>query len=115
MPKRQSVSYTSQRRWTTADARAALDAQARSGLSVQAFAAREGLDAQRLLRWERRLTAKPASSAARKMSPTFVEIAGSSSASVEIVLRSGRLLRVSESIDPSALRRLVEALDEGSC
>lgn len=115
MPKRQPASYTTQRRWTTTEARAAVDAQARSGLAVQQFAAREGLDAQRLLRWARRLAVEEVSSSASERSPAFVEIAGRSFALVEVVLRSGRLLRVSESIEPSALRRLVEALDEGSC
>ena len=35
---------------------------------------------------------------------------------VEIALRSGRVLRVAESIAPSALRRLLDVLEEaGSC
>ena len=42
-------------RWTEADAVAALAALKQSGLSVALFAAREGLDAQRLYVWRRKL------------------------------------------------------------
>jgi len=46
MPKRASTSYVSLRRWSVADARAVLEGQARSGLSMREFAEREGLDEQ---------------------------------------------------------------------
>jgi len=39
------------RRWTEEDARAALDAFARSGLSMRAFAKAAGINVQRLARW----------------------------------------------------------------
>ena len=114
MPKRVPALYSIRRRWTVAEARAVVDAHTRSGLSARAFAAREGIHEQRLLKWARRLASEPASSPVN-VSPMFVEITGRSTAVVEIVLRSSRVLRVSESIAPAALRRLVEALDEGSC
>lgn len=44
MAKRLERSYKTRRRWTEVEARAALDDLARSGLTEQAFAAREGLD-----------------------------------------------------------------------
>src|SRR6185436_4852614 len=46
--------YSRRRRWRVPEARAALDALAASGLSVSAFAEREGLDEERLYRWRRR-------------------------------------------------------------
>lgn len=78
-----SPSYRARRRWTAADARAALSALERSGLSVAAFAAQEGLDVQ----WRNRLAETPA----------FVELAVREPERIEIVLRTGRALRVSPS------------------
>ena len=46
------------RPWKIADARSALTAQVASGLSVSAFAVREGIDSDRLYLWRRLLTAK---------------------------------------------------------
>ena len=43
------------RRWTSEQALAVLDAQASSGLSVQTFAAEHDLSAERLYYWRRRL------------------------------------------------------------
>ena len=96
------------RRWTSCDARLVLKEQAASGLSVNAFAARQGLDAQRLYFWKRRLEAEPE----QAPSPTFVEVMPRSVAAVEVVLRSGRILRSSPAIDMGTLRRLVEALED---
>jgi hypothetical protein len=102
-------SHQPARRWSIADAERALAAHAASGLSVAAFAARERLDVQRLHRWRRRLGATP-----RQVAPAFVEVQRLERAPVEVVLLSGRVLRVSESIDVSALRRLVDALEDGA-
>lgn len=110
MPKARSLpaSYSTSRRWTDADARTVLAAQDASGLSVAAFAAREGIDTQRLYSWRRRLD-RPVDAA---RAPSFIEVrpAGGSEL-VEVVLRSGHVLRVANSIDPSTLRRLVDALE----
>lgn len=46
-------------RWTPEEASIVLAKQTASGLSVQQFAAREGLDAERLYRWRRRLETAP--------------------------------------------------------
>lgn len=43
------------RRWRKQDAREALEAQAKSGLSIEAFAKQSGIRANRLRRWQRRL------------------------------------------------------------
>jgi hypothetical protein len=111
MPKSRSAPYLSRRRWTIDDARAALSALEASGLPVSVFATREGLDPQRLYGWRRRLGA-----VAPEAPPAFVELRAGQGAHVEVVLRSGRVLRVPESFDASALRRLLDVLDpEPSC
>lgn len=108
MPKSRALAaHTMHQRWSEGDAEAILAALDASGLSTSAFAIREGVDVQRLYFWRRRLAeARRAPSA-----PAFVEVRSRSIGHVEIVLRSGRILRAAESIDPGALRRLVEALD----
>ena len=102
--------YPTAQRWTEDDARTVLAAQDASGLSVPAFAAREGLDAQRLYFWRRKL----GNSAEPSKAPTFIEVRPAAARElVEIALRSGHVIRVAESIDARVLRRLVDALEEG--
>jgi transposase-like protein len=95
--------YRRDRRWSDAEARVALTAMAESGLSMAAFARRAGLDPQRLYHWRRRLGGSEA--------PSFVEIHRLGQAPLEVVLRSGRVLRFAESIDAVALQRIVAALE----
>jgi hypothetical protein len=115
---RSSPTYLTCRRWTVDEAKDALAAQERSGLSLRAFATREGLDVQRLERWRRRL--------AEVAVPGFEEVIPPVAAAAphddvdhgdtvqrerfEIVLREGRVLRVPVSFDASSLRRLLEVL-----
>jgi transposase-like protein len=108
MPRPRTSSYQTRRRWRSIDAAAALSALHDSGLSVAAFAAQEGLEAQRLYRWRRQLGAMVH---ATQPTPAFVEIQPRQAEPVEVILRSGRVLRVSESICPAALERLVVALE----
>jgi transposase-like protein len=118
-PRVQSPStYLTHRRWTEEEARQALAAFDRSGLGIIAFAIREGLDPQRLARWRRRLAVATA--------PTFEEVAPSVTSAVtgggvaaqvererfEIVLPSGCVVRVPESFETSALRRLLSVVEE---
>ena len=100
------VSYRTAARWTDAEARAALTALATSGMSLAGFARREGVGAHRLYEWRRRLES------AEK--PSFVEVQRAAPERLEVVLRSGRVLRFSQSIDTVALRRLVDALEDDS-
>lgn len=110
MPKlRRRAPYSTHRRWTTADAEAALSALAASGLSLAGFANREGLVAARLYRWRHRLEAR---SEAVPSPSAFVELPRRVPERVEIELRSGRVLRVSESIEAGALLRLVDVLEQ---
>jgi hypothetical protein len=101
--------YRTRRRWTEREARAALAALDASRLPTRAFATREGIDIQRLYSWRRKLEASPSREVVAP--PAFVELRPASPERVEIVLRSGIVLRVSESIDGPAIRRLVDALD----
>lgn len=111
MPRSPRIAaYRKLGRWSAADARAVLSAVTASGLSTGAFAAREGLSAERLYRWRWRLRTK------RGARPAFIELRPTPSGTIEIVLRSGRLLRVAESVDAEALGRLIEVLERpGPC
>ena len=100
-------SYRSCRRWTAIEARAALTALASSGLSQRAFAEREGLDPQRLGAWRRKLGEVAA--------PTFIEMRPRAVERIEVVLRSGVVLRVAESVAPAVVAGLVVALDDAPC
>lgn len=107
MPKKRSSP------WSTADARAALAEQAASGLSLSDFARREGIIPGRLYRWRRQLggTAGPVGAAPARR-PAVIELVARprSAERVEVLVASGVTLRVAETIDPSALARLVAAL-----
>jgi transposase-like protein len=92
------------RRWRAEDARSVLARLDASGLALGEFAARYGLSTQRLYRWRVQLRAEK---------PAFVEIsAPRPSAPIEVVLRSGHVLRVPDGFGAAMLRRLVETLDD---
>lgn len=113
MPQLKTLSYRASQRWTESEARTALEALTASGLPLPAFAEREGLEAQRLYAWRRKLACVAAATPAAA-TPAFVEIRGVVGRErVDVVLPSGIVLRVSESIEPTALRRLADALEEG--
>lgn len=102
-------SYRTSRRWTEEEALAALAALKSSGLSLRAFAGREGLYVQRLYVWQRKV--ERSDGATETVPPPFVEVRASRTERVEIVLRSGRILRCAEEISSSALRRFIEVLE----
>lgn len=90
-----------------ADAKSVLDRLDASGLSVRGFALREGLNLQRLYRWRRVLAnGVPAK-------PSFVEVlnARADADKLEVVLRSGIVVRVPDRFDDEAVRRLVDVLE----
>lgn len=96
---------SSKRRWTVDDARSVLQRLRASGLTVREFAERERVDPQRLYRWR---TVVGECSA-----PAFVEVAGPTSARpVEVLLRSGHVVRLSEGFSEEVLRRVVAILGD---
>jgi transposase-like protein len=97
------------RRWSAADAGGVLEEVAASGLSLREFAARANLSAQRLYRWRRQLQSSPAAT------PPFVEIRPTGSAGIEVLLRSGHVLRVGPGFDEETVLRLVRALEDVQC
>lgn len=110
------------RRWTSKEAKKVLEAQVESGLTVNGFAVREGLSARRLYWWRRQL------GASAPMPPTFEEIEPSKGVALvgepalsagnrfEIEVRSGVIVRVGESFNAEALRRLLMVVEGGrSC
>jgi len=115
MPKSLPMpSYRTSLRWTEKEARAVLAAFAASRLTMRAFASREGLDAQRLYVWRRKLETSAGKS--KTSPPPFVEIRPGRADRVEVVVRTGRVLRCAEEISTSALLRLIEALEhEAGC
>ena len=90
-----------------------------SGESLSAFAERHGIDPQRLYSWRRKLDAvKGVDSSMTSEAFVPVQVASAASATptsgFEVVLAAGRVVRVGADFDARALRRLVEALEEGS-
>ncbi len=85
------------RRWSAEEARAVLKRLDASGLSVREFAARHGLDAQRLYRWRAQLAMAGSPAAA------FIEIKPPASTAIEVVLRSGHVIRVGDGFGEEAL------------
>src|SRR5262245_5869819 len=114
---RRSSPYLACRRWTADDARAALADLEASGMHLRAFARDAGLDPQRLKRWKRSL-ARPTSEMVFEEvvrapgPPPTVEIAGGIARGwFELVLASGRVVRIPESFDAGALGRLLAVVD----
>lgn len=97
---------TARRRWSAKEAGAVLKHLDASGVSVREFAARHGLDAHRLYRWRAQLASHGLATA-----PPFVEIERSPSAALEVVLRSGHVIRVRDGFDDETFRRVVAVLD----
>lgn len=114
--RRRRGSWATSRRWTAAIAREALDELERSGESVAAFASREGISDKRLYHWRSLLKDHDR--------PLFIEVEPravgrpedhGSGGLLEVVVRSGRLVRVPPDFDATALRRLVAALEDEPC
>lgn len=85
---------------------------AKSRMSIEAFAAREGIDPQRLKWWRWKLSGSPAPSAS---APRFVPVRVVESpveqvpggAALEVVLTNGRVVRVPAGFDAAALERVL--------
>ncbi len=88
-----------ERRWTAADARVILEAQARSGMSLSAFARRHGLSDKRIYSWRKQLSTMPESKPSPEVSFAPVVVTGAGNAAVAMVVRAGEM--EVEVIDPS--------------
>jgi hypothetical protein len=96
-------------RWSADEARAILEKQERSGLSLWRFATNQGLEPERLYRWRRKLRGS------ERPLQKFVEVlTAGSDASFEIVLRGGHRVLVRGPVDVESLRAIVVTL-EGEC
>src|SRR5258707_15140050 len=83
----------------------------RSGLSVSAFCRRHGLAEKYLYRWRRILAERDAEQAAFVPVRLLTEN-GSPDGTLELVLASGRRLRVRRGFDAATLRQLLAVLEE---
>ena len=131
MPKTRSVSAVMERvpdvagkrrRWKAPDARAVLRAHVASGLSLAAFARREGLSPTRLMWWRKQLRGRPSAtpppSAPVRWLPVSIRRSAPVSTStphVEIAVRGGRVIHVEGPFDPQGMAELVRALEELAC
>ena len=101
------------RRWTAQDAETVLAAAESSDLSLRGFAVAHGMDVQRLYHWRKELRCQPVDEAVR-FEELVVRRAGSTETAVahlEIVLRSGIVVRVGAGFDESTLRRVIATLE----
>jgi transposase-like protein len=97
------VSPKMKKRWTVVDAQAVVARVAESGLSVREFAEAEGLEAQRIYRWRSVLQSK--------RTPAFVEVKRPAVATpIEVVLRTGHVVRVPDGFSEETLRRVMAVL-----
>lgn len=113
MEKRSQTTKMRAERWSRERACAALAEWRASGLSIAAFARNIGVHPQRLRNWVTRLRAPSGAPTAE-----FVEIqrgpAHRADAAIEIMLPSGVVLRVRETVDVEALRRITGVLAGGA-
>jgi hypothetical protein len=88
----------------------------RSGLSIRTFAAREGLKAGSLSRWKSKIRRERQVGAAAVTPLRFVELTAARPATpapvFEVLLRSGRTVRVPDGFEAGELARLVSVLEE---
>lgn len=120
------------RRWTTEQKLALVEEAMRPGSSVAGVADRRGVSRSLLFEWRRQVregTMPGLVTTGLEVQPTLVPVRvvddspprpqasscperpARSGATIELVLRNGRVLRVSEAIRPEVLGRLAAALD----
>jgi hypothetical protein len=106
-------------RWSAVQAREALSEHKESGLSLAAFARRQGLPLHRLQWWRARLNDDSHEQTAPvRLVPVTIRATPASSSlppGIELEIRGGRLLRIAGPFDPDLLVRLVRALELTGC
>ena len=109
MPKKKVSKH-----WTEEHARRVLEDADRSGLSDRAYAEESGLKAHRLWWWRRRLGQVRDQGKA----VAFVELRSKptpNSGPIEIRLVNGRVVSVTDAIDPMVLAGLLDAIEGRRC
>src|SRR5262245_43150843 len=84
----------------------------KSGLSVRAFCARHGLSQPSFYAWRREIQQRDATAATSVPVQLVRHEELPSVNRFEVVLASGRMLRVTPGFDPAALRQLLVVLEE---
>lgn len=88
-----------------------IDEQERSGMSVQRFCEEQGLTEQSFYLWRKRLRKQqPMRFALVETGRTRQQHVTEPHLELELVLASGERLRIGADVDPTALRRVLEAL-----
>jgi transposase-like protein len=91
--------------------REAVAGHRKSGLSVRAFCRERGLSEPNFYAWRRQLEERDQATRPAK----FVPVQVVAEAVIEVVLPSGVVVRVPSSSEPTAVARLVTALESSSC
>lgn len=89
-----------------------------SGLNVRAFCRAEGLSEPSFYSWRRTIAERDAITTTASSTPAFVPLTvvpAAAPPALELVLRSGHLLRIPHGCDPEQLRRVLAALEVASC
>jgi transposase len=102
------------RRWDARRAKSILAALEEADMSVAEFARSQGVAPRRLYRWRRTLRKNDPALAFEEVAvERAVRIGELDAERIEVVLGSGRAVRVGRDFDPEALRRLLTVLGEG--
>ena len=121
--RRYDIVAETRRRWSKAEKLAIVAEASVPDVNVSAIARRHGIQPSLLFRWREQFGDSPEGSAEPPSSgpgPSFLPVALPAPAaisqqpacSVEIVLRNGRRVRVRATIDTTALKRIVDALED---
>jgi transposase len=120
--RRYDVVAGTRRRWSRAEKLAIVAEACVPDVNVSAVARRHGIQPSLLFRWREQFADALGSSAepSSDPGPSFVSVTlpapaampQQSTCTVEIVLRNGRRVRVRASIEPAALKRIVDVLED---
>ncbi len=109
---RELVAAVQRRRWTADEADVVLRAAEASGQSVMAFAEAYGLDPFRLYRWSRKLRRERMDTDGEVTFEEVTPLVAASEGGIEVVLRTGHVVRVRRGFDGDTLRRTVRVLED---
>jgi hypothetical protein len=88
----------------------------RSGVSISDFCANQGVSESSFYSWKRELAGRDQAVTPTTTSmPTFVPVRVAPSATIEVVLKSGVVVRVPVGADPLTVAQLVAALGATTC